>query len=181
MGWFDEETGAERAVRIKGENQAAEHARKQDSKQDDYERRQYERWENDNGAYKKAEYAADLAAARKPGYERLYRSPADVDDLPGEPFFTVRRTETPAAPQSDDMPVMVKIGAGCILGPHREGHLPASPRAPGRAPGPQERGEVMAASDRSSTEETARRDRLEAGFQFVLTHDAELLQRLEDA
>lgn len=29
--------------------------------------------------------------------------------------------------------------------------------------------------------DTARRDDLEAGFQFVLTHDAELLQRLEDA
>ncbi|MBT2550483.1 hypothetical protein [Arthrobacter sp. ISL-65] len=26
-----------------------------------------------------------------------------------------------------------------------------------------------------------RKDNLEAGFQFVLTHDAELLQRLEDA
>ena len=39
----------------------------------------------------------------------------------------------------------------------------------------------MAAEDRSDSGETARRDDLEAGFQFVLTHDAELLRRLEDA
>jgi hypothetical protein len=30
-------------------------------------------------------------------------------------------------------------------------------------------------------EDKDRRDDLEAGFQFVLTHDAELLQRLVDA
>lgn len=29
--------------------------------------------------------------------------------------------------------------------------------------------------------DAGRRDDLEAGFQFVLAHDAELLQRLEDA
>jgi hypothetical protein len=37
----------------------------------------------------------------------------------------------------------------------------------------------MAAAD--SAGDAARRNDLEAGFQFVLTHDAELLQRLEDA
>lgn len=36
--------------------------------------------------------------------------------------------------------------------------------------------EVMTGAD-----DTARSEDLEAGFQFVLTHDAELLQRLEDA
>lgn len=36
-------------------------------------------------------------------------------------------------------------------------------------------------TDLTGTEEAARRDDLEAGFQFVLTHDAELLKRLEDA
>ena len=37
------------------------------------------------------------------------------------------------------------------------------------------------ASDCSGTEKGARRDDLEAGFQFVLAHDTELLRRLEDA
>jgi hypothetical protein len=51
-----------------------------------------------------------------------------------------------------------------------------------RAPRAQGHGEIiMAAEDRTGPEEAARRADLEAGFQFVLTHDAELLQRLEDA
>lgn len=39
----------------------------------------------------------------------------------------------------------------------------------------------MAYTERHVDEEGIRRGDLEAGFQFVLAHDAELLQRLEDA
>ncbi|MET4144247.1 hypothetical protein ABIB45_001114 [Arthrobacter sp. UYCo732] len=37
------------------------------------------------------------------------------------------------------------------------------------------------AADPTEAEERAHREDLENGFQFVLTHDAELLKRLEDA
>lgn len=39
----------------------------------------------------------------------------------------------------------------------------------------------MAALNRTDDVEARRRVDLEAGFQFVLAHDAELLKRLEDA
>lgn len=40
---------------------------------------------------------------------------------------------------------------------------------------------VMSENDETGDSERARAADLEAGFQFVLTHDAELLKRLEDA
>ncbi|MET4144246.1 hypothetical protein [Arthrobacter sp. UYCo732] len=117
MGWlFDDETGAERAARIRGENQAAEHARKRNAKQSDYEQAQYDKWDSDNRKYKHAEYSADLAAFKRnpTTYERQYTSPADVPDMPGEPFFFARRDEAPAAPQSEGMPLIAKIILGIV-------------------------------------------------------------------
>lgn len=88
MGRWNDKTGAERAARIKGENQAAEHARRQNSKEQDYERRHLERWDAENLKYQRSEYEADLAAWKKDpnGYERRYSSPYDVPDMPGLPF-----------------------------------------------------------------------------------------------
>lgn len=127
MGFWDaEETGAERAARIKGENQAAEHARRQASKEDEREHKQQERWEAENARYRRAEYEADLAAWKKDptGYERRYSSPFDVEDMPGDPSYDhirarYQREQTRAQarvqPESGDSPLIVKLIGGAIL------------------------------------------------------------------
>lgn len=119
MGFWDaEETGAERAARIRGENQAAQHARMRNSKEEDHEKALHAQWSKENIAYKRAEYQADLAAWKKDpnGYERRYDSPADVRDMPGEPFFPIRRDYVPSEPEaSGDTPLIVKLIGGAIL------------------------------------------------------------------
>lgn len=124
MGWFDDETGAERAARIKGENQAAEHARRQASKEEEREHKQQERWEAENARYQRAEYEADLAAWKKnpEGYERRYSSPFDVPEMPGNPIYDQIRARylreqanAKAQPESGDTPLIVKLIGGAIL------------------------------------------------------------------
>lgn len=128
MGWFsDDETGAERAARIKGENQAAEHSRRHASKEDEREHKQQERWDAENARYQRAEYEADLAAWKKnpAEYERRYSSPFDVPEMPGNPIYDqIRqrhlreqtRAQVKTQPESGGIPpIVIKIGVGCIV------------------------------------------------------------------
>lgn len=105
MGWLFDDTGAERAARIKGKNQAAEHARRREARQEDYERNQQVAWEKANWAFKNREYEADLAAWRNnpARYQRQYRSPADVPDLSQEAYFGSRPTAEPGPPESNEL------------------------------------------------------------------------------
>jgi hypothetical protein len=127
MGFWDaEETGAERTARIKGENQAAEHSRRQASKEDEREHKQQERWDAENTRYQRAEYEADLAAWKKnpAEHERRYSSPFDVPDMPGNPIYDqIRarhlreqaRAQAKTQPESGDSPLIVKLIGGAIL------------------------------------------------------------------
>lgn len=117
MGWWDDETGAERAARINGQNQAAHHARRESSKEEEREHKKQERWEAENLRYQRAEYEADLAAWKKnpTEYERRYSSPYDVPDMPGNPEFDRirerhQREQAQARPQDEEMPAFLKIG-----------------------------------------------------------------------
>jgi hypothetical protein len=119
MGWFDDETGAERAAKINGQNQAANHARRQASKEEEREHRQQERWDAENLRYQRAEYEADLAAWKKnpTEYERRYSSPLDVPDMPGNPIYDQIRQRSQreqaraqAQPRDEPMPAFLKIG-----------------------------------------------------------------------
>ncbi|GAA4034875.1 hypothetical protein GCM10023063_18890 [Arthrobacter methylotrophus] len=120
MGFWDaEETGAERAARIKGENQAAEHARRQASKEEEREHKQQERWDAENLRYQRAEYEADLAAWKKnpAEYERRYSSPFDVPEMPGNPIYDQIRARSQreqaraqAQPRDEPMPAFLKVG-----------------------------------------------------------------------
>lgn len=120
MGWFsDDETGAERAARIRGENQAAEHARKQSARASSEEARILQKWEDENRIYKRTEYKADLDRSKRPGYERQYYSPADVPDMPGKPWVGGYTSQAPAAaPQEEGVPLIgwVIIGMGLVFG-----------------------------------------------------------------
>lgn len=119
MGWWDDETGAERAAKINGQNQADNHARRQASREEEREHKQQERWEAENARYQRAEYEADLAAWKKnpTDYERRYSSPFDVPDMPGNPIYDQIRqraqreqARAKAQPQDEPMPAFLKIG-----------------------------------------------------------------------
>lgn len=116
MGWWNDETGAERAARIKGENQAAHHARQQDSKQQEHERRRLEKWESENSRYRRDEYKADLDAwkANPAQYERQYASPYDVPDLPGDPRLEGLRAVHREEPPSEGVPALAVIAVVII-------------------------------------------------------------------